>query len=236
MYGGRARIGCIIPSTNTVVESEFNALKPDGVSVHADRIHMVAVTSEELNKLIQNAPMSANRLASAEVDIIVFACTSGSFFRGSKRESDLVVEMEKASKTKCITTSRAVATALEMLGAKKIAVVTPYTDEINERERNFLEEKGFKVAKIQGMQKIKNTEIGRLKPEDAYDFAMKMQISNVDAVFISCTDFRTIEIIEKLENQLRIPVISSNQASFWLALRSCRINEKIANYGKLLLK
>jgi len=234
MYGTRARIGCIIPSTNTVVESEFNRLKPSGVSIHADRVEFLESTVQDLQHAAGEVPAVAQRIATAQVDAIVFACTSASFLFGTRWEQKLVNEMQAASGIRCITTSGAVIAALETLGAKRVSVATPYTDVINEREKVFLEERGLRVQKLRGLQKTVNTEIGRLAPKQAFDLALQVADRDMDALFISCTDFRTIEIIEKLERQLGVPVVTSNQGSFWHAMRCAGIDDRITGYGKLL--
>ncbi|MEM3831723.1 MAG: aspartate/glutamate racemase family protein [Sulfolobales archaeon] len=133
-----------------------------------------------------------------------------------------------------ITTAQAVIEALKTLGAREIVVATPYIEEINERERRFLEDQGFRVLRIKGLGIRKNTEIGRLPPWTAYRLALEaIRDLRADALFISCTNFRTIEIIEALESRLGIPVISSNTASMWLALRSIGVKDRIP-YGRLL--
>jgi len=233
MIGPRARLGCIIPSTNTVVESEFNRMKPDGVSVHAARAFMLQVTLEELRKLADNAEQAARDLATAQVKTIVFACTSGSFFGGPSWERDLVTRLERVSSTRVITTSGAVTEALKTLGCRKITLVTPYTDAINQREQDFLVQKGFDVLGVRGLQRVVNTEIGRLTPQDAYRLAKETFVPGSDALFISCTDFRTIEVIDQFEFELDVPVVSSNQASFWHALRTSGITDAVKGYGQL---
>ncbi|MEM4833316.1 MAG: maleate cis-trans isomerase, partial [Sulfolobales archaeon] len=113
---------------------------------------------------------------------------------------------------------------------------TPYIEEINAREKAFLESVGFTVVRIRGLGVVKNTEIGRQPAWVAYRLAKEVvreAKSAVDGVFISCTNFRTLEVVGVLEEELGLPVVSSNTASMWLALRTAGIRDKL-NYGRLL--
>lgn len=119
MYGWRARIGAIVPSTNTAVESEFNTMKPEGVSIHASRMVSLENSVEILFNLAKDTERASYELGTTMCNTIVYACTSGSFVGGPKWEQELVERMEKASGTKAITTSGAVVRALKQLGVKK---------------------------------------------------------------------------------------------------------------------
>ena len=120
------------------------------------------------------------------------------------------------------------------LSGEKVAVATPYIDEVNEKEREFLEANGFQVVNIKGLQIEENLEIGRQPPEVAYRLAKDVDRPEAEAVFISCTNFRTIEVIAALEADLGKPVLSSNTATLWASLKSLRIREKLLGLGSLL--
>lgn len=236
MYGWRARLGLIIPSSNTTMEPEFYRMAPEGVSIHAQRIRLVKVTAESLKKMASESVEAATLLSTAEVDLVVYGCTTGSLLEGSKWEEELRTSIERVADVKTITTAQAVVEALRSLGARRVAVATPYIDELNSREKAFLEEHGFEVAAIRGIGIVRNTDIGRQPPWVAYRLALKVARDagyRFDALFISCTNLRTIEIVEPLESVLSIPVISSNTASMWAALRTLGIRDKLP-YGKLL--
>jgi maleate isomerase len=208
-------------------------MKPEGVSIHAHRIKSLEVTPESLKNMKLSIERIAEELVSSLVNVLLYACTSGSFIGGKEWEQDIIKKMEKSSGIPAITTSGAVIKALRTLKVKKIVMATPYTDLINSKEKAFLESCGLRVLNMNGLQKVINTEIGALQPQEAYNLAKQVFIPEAEAVFISCTDFRTIEIIEKLETELHIPVISSNQASFWQALRCCGINDQLKKMGTL---
>jgi maleate isomerase len=192
------------------------------------------VTEEELIKMSALAVESARLLRDAQVDLILYGCTSGSFIGGIDFEKEIEEKIEREVNTPVITTSSAVIEALRILDAQQIIVITPYTNDINQREREFLESNEFEVLDIRGIGIVENTKIGKLEPYEAYRMAKAMFMEEADAVFISCTNFRTFEIIEPLEQDLGIPVVTSNQASLWLALRELDVMEKIPWLGKLL--
>ncbi len=178
---------------------------------------------------------SAKLLRDADVELILYGCTSGSFIGGKDYEKELEAKIEDEVKVPVISTSTAVIEALKILDAQSILVITPYTDEINQREKEFLEANEFEVLDIRGGLGIggDNLKIGRLEPYEAYLLAKASFIDEADAIFISCTNWRTFEIIEALEEDLGVPVVTSNQASLWLALREMDIMEKIPELGRL---
>jgi len=236
VYGWRARIGLIVPSSNTTMEPEFWRMAPEGVSVHTSRVRLSEVTPEALRLMASEAVRAAEELATADVNVIVYGCTSGSLLEGVEWEERLRREIRERAGVEAITTAQAVVEALRALGIRRVAVATPYIDEINSRERSFLERSGFTVVRIRGLGIVRNTDIGRQPPWVAYRLAKEVAREagrSADGVFISCTNFRTIEVIELLESELQLPVVSSNTASMWLALRTLGIRDRLS-YGRLL--
>lgn len=236
MYGWRGRIGLIVPSSNTTMEMELHSALPEGVSLHTARMPLKDITEEELLKMSSLAVESAKLLKDANVDLILYGCTSGSFIGGANFEAELEEKIEREVNVPVVTTSTAVIEALKILDAQQIIVVTPYTEEINQREKEFLEANEFEVLDIRGLDIINNLQVGKLEPYEVYRMAKAMFMDEADAIFISCTNLRTFEIIELLEGDLGVPVVTSNQASLWLALRELDVREKIPWLGKLFVE
>lgn len=236
MYGWRGRIGLIVPSSNTTMEMELHSALPEGVSLHTARMPLKDITEEELLKMGSFAVESAKLLKDADIDIILYGCTSGSFIGGVNFEAELEERIEREVNVSVITTSTAVIEALKILDAQQIIVTTPYTEEINQREKEFLEANEFEVLDIRGLGIINNLRVGKLEPYEVYRMAKAMFMDEADAIFISCTNLRTFEIIEALEKDLGVPVVTSNQASLWLALRELDVREKIPWLGKLFVE
>ena len=236
MYGSCGRIGLLVPSVNTVVEPETNRMAPEGINVYATRMRNARCEVEDTKSMVAHADRGADELASAHVDVIAFACTAGSFIEGPAWERNLKKDLGRAAGgIPVVTTSGAVVSALEQFRVKKLVVATPYPDEVNERERTFLEACGFEVLKIQGMSIWDAFSIGKVDPEETYQFATQVFKSDAEGLFISCTNFRTIEVIERLEETLDVPVVSSNQATFWASLRAMGWEKPMEGYGKLLM-
>jgi len=123
---------------------------------------------------------------------------------------------------------------LRALDATKIAVATPYLDEINRLEAIYLEENGFDVVEIKGLNLEKDSDMVRVTPDFLMEFAASVDCPEADALFISCGALRSIEIIDRLEEKLNKPVICSNQAMAWHCLRQSEIKDHISGYGTLL--
>ncbi|HIP74769.1 MAG TPA: maleate cis-trans isomerase [Thermococcus paralvinellae] len=236
MHGWRGRIGLIVPSSNTTMEMELHSALPEGVSLHTARMPLKDIAEEELLKMSSPAIESARLLKDANVDLILYGCTSGSFIGGANFEAELEEKIEKEVNVPVITTGTAVVEALKILDAQQIIVVTPYTEDINQREKEYLEANEFEVLDIRGLGLVDNLQVGRLEPYEAYRMAKAMFMEEADAIFISCTNLRTFEIIDVLEDDLGVPVVTSNQASLWLALREMDVREKIPSLGRLFVE
>jgi len=230
-YGCRRRIGLLVPSSNTTMEAEFYEMRPAGVSIHTARMGLQEVTPEKLVEMAEDTGRAAALLATAEVDIIVYGCTTGSLVGGVEWEEGLVQRIEEETGVPAVSTSRAVVHALRALDVKRVAVATPYTDVLNRLERAFLESHGFEVTAMRGLGLVRNLEIGRTD-EATVEGLVKTVAGGADAVFISCTNLPAIRLIEPLEADLRRPVVTSNQASLWAALRGCGF--QIEGFGVLL--
>ena len=240
MYGHRARIGLIVPSSNTVCEQEVAALCPEGVAAYAARV-LFEPTMDGLRAMKNHVERTSLELSSEGIcQIIAFCCTVGSMLGGYEGEKEILHLIEKTSGIPAITTTTAVSAAFDVLNVKRVAVATPYTSEINRSEKENLELRGIHVTEIEGTHEslvpheLKNDMIGRLLPQTAYEMGLKVNGKDNQAIFISCTNFRAIEIIERLERETGKPVISSNQATLWHALRKLGIKDSIKGFGRLL--
>lgn len=235
-YGWRAKIGLIVPSTNTVNEPEFNLMAPRGVSIHGARIMLLGkATTESYIKMADETERAAAELATAEVDVIAWGCTSGSFV---VPRHEIEAKIERAANIPAVTTSSAVLAALKAIGARRVALGTPYVDFVNREEIAYLEDAGFTVVSMYGMQLGETQEerrgIGRVPPESLSRFVRHIDRPEADAVFLSCTNLATVPMIAELEAEIGKPVVTSNQATFWRSLRMTGLTEKLEGFGTLL--
>ena len=236
MYGRRGRIGLMVPTGNSVMEPEFHRMAPEGISVHANRVYLKNVTPKALEGMEAHAAASARGLASIRIGVLAFGCTSGSFVGGKGYDEKLIRIMEDATGISATTTTTAVLRALRLFGVRRIALATPYTEEVTALEARFLADNGFEVTRAQGGGIVETADIQVCEPEVAYARAHEVNDDRAEAVFISCTGFRTIEVIEKLEAELGKPVISSNQASLADCLRMLGVAEVRPGFGSLFDK
>ena len=225
------RIGLLLPSSNTTMEPEFYKMAPDGISIHTARMMLHGVTPENLKAMAAYAVNAARLLSTAAVDVMVYGCTSGSLIKGVTWESNLVKELQKATGIHAITTVRAVVEALNAVRATNVTVVTPYIDELNILEKTYLEAHGFRVATIKGLGLTDNQMIGKVTSDEIrrlIDLA-----PGTNCIFISCTNLPVTSMIQDLEVQYNVPVVTSNQASMWSAIRSMN-QGPVEGYGTLL--
>lgn len=234
MYGWRGRIGLLVPSVNTVAEPEMNRIAPEGIVAFAARMRNTKADFDDTLGLIKHVERATDELMSAHVDVVAFTCTAGSFIQGGKGEDELKKLIEKTAHVPSVTTSGAVVRALKTLKTRKLVIATPYPEEINRLEKAFFEENGFEVLAIKGLGITDAFLIGCEMPENTYRFVKSMDDPSADAIFISCTNYRTFDIIERLEDGCKKPVVTSNQATFWAALRTIGCLESIPGFGKLL--
>lgn len=233
MYGWRGRIGLMVPTGNSVMEPEFQRMAPDGVTTHANRVELKDVTPASLLAMEGDTVRSARQIAQTRVGVIAFGCTSGSFVGGAGYDDRLIRMIENETGVQATTTTTAVVRALRLIGATKIALATPYTDEVTKLEVDYLQANGFEVTAWQGGGITEVADLQECSPEISYRRARAVDDDRAEAVFISCTGFRTIENIAKLEADLGKPVISSNQATFADCLRLLKVGEAPSGFGSL---
>ena len=239
MYGRRGRIGLITLASDSSVLPEYAGVMPDGVAVYAAPIVLPRgeVNAAALAEMLEGDQLerAAELLIWTDVDLIVFACTTGSLVHGIGWDREVTARIAGASGRAATTTTTAVLGALRALGATSLAVATPYIEELNAIERQFLEESGFGVASIAGLGCATDAEIGQLEPEDAVSLVERVNTPEADAVFISCTNFHCLPAIASLERRLGKPVVTSNLAGAWAALRQIGVDDPIPGCGELLL-
>ena len=230
------RIGLLIPPPNVVMEVEFNRWTPPCVDVHATRMFRSSsdVTVESLLEMARHANDAARLLAMTLPDVIMFGCTSGSLIMGLGWDEEVLRGIEKTTGIRTLTTSTAVVAALKAARVRRVAIATPYINEVNLREEAFLKAHGFEVVGIRGLEIVKSEEIGRVPASRVYDFALGSDHPSADALFISCTNFRTMEIVDRLEKELGKTVITSNQASLWMCLKAIGWDQSLPAGGWLL--
>jgi maleate isomerase len=226
MNGWRAQIGLIVPSSNTTAEPELSAASPAGVSVHAARMPLEDVTADDLDAMADRAIECAELLSHAGVDIVAYGCTTGSLLHGHGFDAELEAEIEATADCPTVATALSVERALDALGCQRIALATPYVNDLTRREVEYLEENGREVVAVDGREIKANTDIGSLTSEDAYRQVKTLlaDADEPDGIFISCTNYPSLSVVNTLESDLGLPVVTSNAATVWDVLRRANID------------
>lgn len=229
----RASLGFILMSTDPAAEADFNDMAPEGVAVHITRLKTEDYTTNEtLARHIDYMADAAARLQpEAKPDVISYNCTSGSIVIGEDR---VMAEIQKGApwaRPMCLVTG--VVDALTELGAKKLVVGTPYLDEVNTAEAEYLIQKGFDVLDIQGLNLANGIDMGRVTPAYWKEFALSIDHPDADVIFLSCSGIRALEVAEEIEQAAGKPVITSNQAQFWSCLRRAGIRDQLQGFGQI---
>ncbi|MDA8187637.1 MAG: hypothetical protein M0T85_05815 [Dehalococcoidales bacterium] len=223
----------LLPSAG-LLEPEVLKLLPTGVTLHTTRLRMRMATYEELARLADAVEEAASLLADAHVDIITFNCTLGSLIKGPGYDVEIIERIKSATGIQATTTTTAVAQALPTLGIRKLVLVSPYLDKMNAIEIAFLEAQGFTVLESRGLQLDDPYQQVSIEPQQWYRAVKEMQTPAADGYFISCSGIRVVDVIEHLEADLAKPVLTSNQALVWHALKTVGVRESIQGFGRLL--
>jgi len=218
------------------MEDEFRRMASGLATVHTSRIRLEKITVDELEEMEEQMLEAAIHLADAEVNVIGYGCTSGSLLRGKDHGREIERNITDKTGIPSVATAKAVVEALSELQVRKLCVATPYIEEITELEKSFLEQNEIDVLTIKGLGIVQNKEVGSKDPSIAYELAKEVYGPEAQGIFISCTNFRTIEMIDKLEKELGVSVISSNTATLWAMIRKAGAKRKPKGYGRLLLQ
>ena len=231
-YGWRMRLGMLLPSSNPVGEPEVAAMLPPGISLHTTRLKLAGSTAEELLAMTAKVEEGAALLADAGVDLIGFNCTAVSTFDEAMAEN-IRVRISAASAVPAISTADGILAGFKAFGAQRVVLLSPYIDAVNEREVAFLARHDIEVLGHSGLGLLEGQGMASIEPGEWYRRALAMRDSRADVYFISCTAIRVLPIIDLLERDLGKPVLTSNQALVWHALRTSGFRDAPPGLGTL---
>lgn len=210
-----ARVGLIVPSSNTVAEVDFYRRLPADSTLHTARMHLRETTPDgESAMLDDHLPTAIVDLATAKPDVMVFGCTSAGALRGNAYEAELIERIAAETGAQTFSVAASVRRAIASRGARRVGVVTPYVDALNDKIRESLEADGLEVAAIHGLSITENFAIAAVEPERIAAFAAEcFDGADIDLLFASCTNFRALDARERIEQALGLPVVTSNHAA-----------------------
>ena len=236
-YGWRAKLGLIYIASAYAMEVEFQKMAPPGVTTHTTRVslgdHPEQFSIGDLTNLRTDALQATKLLAQAPLQAIAFGCTSGSFVQGRSEDLTFIEEMERIAQIPCTTTANAIVHACKVLDVEKIAMASPYSLEVNELAHAYFREAGIEIDHMTGLGLMNDYAISALTLRDMYKMATQAYTEDAQALFLSCTGLATMPLIEKLEEDLGIPVVTSNQATLWHTLRLAKVKNRNTSFGTL---
>ena len=228
------RIGLIALSTDFTIEQDYrNICHQLPVDIFVNRIPFENPLNHEnyLKMAHHIGDVSAQILPSEDIDIVAYGCTSGTIAIGAERIKQEVNNSKPNAKV--TTPITAAIKAFNYLGIKKIAVLTPYPKDVNETVFNYLNENNLTIDSFSSFNLEYDSEIAQVSHESLQKQIAKIDLSNVDGLFVSCTALKIVDVLDKIEKLQNTTIISSNQAIIWDCLRSVGIDAKIKGYGKL---
>ena len=234
-----SRIGVLVPFTNTNLEPDMMMLVPLGVSLHFTRIG--GYDEDEIPDENQMAGLGASSLdeplhllQGARPEVILYGCTSATLAHGPSFDRDLAAQIKSQSGALTVTAAGALVAALKVLRVSRIGFASPYVPSLNDRAIAFLADEGFEtVSRADHAEPLDNEGQGALMPDAVYDLGLRADSPDADAIVLSCTDMRSVEVIDRLERTLGKPVVTSNQAMMFQSLQLLGATDPPSGFGKL---
>ena len=233
IIGANGRIGLVALGTDVNSESDLRRMAPDGVEIFTNRVHnRNPTTVENLKAMAPDIARAAGGiLPGNDIDVLIYACTSGTAVIG---ESE-VIKLLRAGRgdLACTTPVTAAMAALNSFSARRISILTPYIEPVNRELVGFFHGRGIEVLNIYGFGIENDDQMTDVSHDSIFDAAVQACHPDADLLFISCTALRAAQVIHKIEAKINKPVISSNQALIWHALKLLQRPFQVAGFGRL---
>lgn len=206
--------GLLIPSSNLMLETDFHLQSPYAWSFHSARMYLEDISVFALARMIDEFAMTAARdLASIQPDVVVFGSTSATALRGNEYEDQLIRKIEDVVHAPVISAMKAARQALKSLHVSRIAVLTPYVNELNQQIRASLEHDELKVIRIEGFNLTRCSDMARMPVDQLINLARLMvEGSQPDALFICSTNLPVMTHLKEIQDVVPCPVVANNQA------------------------
>ena len=228
------RVGLITLASDFRIEKDFNnVIYGKDIDLYCNRIKCYnPLTNETLKKMADEIPkVTEDILPDQQLDCVAYGCTSGTIAAGYQS----IFEKVNSAKpnTKVTTPITSAINALKSLKIKKLTIFTPYTDEINQSVINYFEKEKIELSELSYFDLASDLDIGRIDPDYLFDVLTKIDLSNSDALFVSCTSLPVLSIIKELEKKINKVVLSSNQTLIWDTLKQIDFKNEVVGYGEL---
>jgi len=229
----RARLGFIIPSSNRNSEPDIQHFAPDGVVPHFMRLRMTGPHSVALDDLMPRIADAASILADTKCDVITLHCTGTSMSGGFGAERKVMKTITDATGRPGLATATCLMAALATLNARKLVFISESPEEGHGKKRRFLQDAGYDIVGDRPASLAGSDEACITPPAFWADMARETMVPEADAIFISCANILATHVIEELEAELGVPVVTSNQVVLWHALRTAGYADPVPGLGRL---
>jgi len=242
------RVGMLVPSSNTTMETEVPALlrarereRPeDTFTIHSARLRMEEVTPEALRAMNAQTERATTELADMRPSVVATACLVAIMAQGPKHhllveaEIESILERERAA-APAVSSAGALVDALHALGARKIAIVTPYLEELTRLVVAYIEDAGIEVHDALSLEVSDNRTVAALDPEDLKSHSKRLDLRDCDALVLSaCVQMPSLPVIEHVERSSELPTLSAATATTWAILRALDLEPAVPGAGALL--
>lgn len=241
VLGWRLKLATLIPSTNTVVEPEYSAMAPDGVTVHAGRIEITNPDTgsdsafEHLLEQVSDAlPAAIARVMTCQPSHLALGMTAVAFVGGRQGEDELAARIEDTAGASVTSGPDAVASALDLYGVGRVAIVSPYQPVAEAQVRRYFSDIGRDVVSMRSLRSPTATSIAQTPEDETRRVVAAAGETGAEAVVQLGTNLPMVRLLDELETRLDKPVIAINAATLWKALRVNGVNDAIAGFGSLL--
>lgn len=229
----RRAVGVVLPSNNTVLDAELAVMLPSWLTRSVSRIEATGADAEALLSMSAAACRAADELVASGVGLILYGCLSTSLARGISWDQEFSAAIEARTGRPCVTAADATVRAIRRVGASRIGLVTPYPEDIDRLLPPFLADRGIEVAAHASLRISDIDEVGRREPSEVSELGRSLD-GAFDALVVLATDLRTVAVIEELERDLGIPVVTTNQALARSVLDTLAGGAAVFGYGSLL--
>lgn len=237
----RVKMGVIVPSTNTVVETDYNVIGPPGVSFHTGRawIPEIELDSDEkfkelLDAIDRGIETGIRDVLTCRPDYMIMGMSGETFWGGAAGNEEFEARMRKLANGPVSTGATAVRKALEALGARRIGVLTPYMPIGDEQVQQYFGDHGYEIAKLVGLECTSANEMAEVTEERLREVLIDLADQNVDAIVQCGTNVSMVRLAAEAERWFGIPVIAINTATVWDALRTTGVADQYDGFGVLL--
>ncbi len=234
--GRNGRIGLVALATDLNSESDLRRMAPDGVEIFTNRVHnQNPTTVENLRAMAPDITRAAaGILPGVDIDLLIYACTSGTAVIGESEVMRLLrAGRNDRSELPCTTPVTAALAALAHLDARNISILTPYIKPVNRELVEFFQSRDIRVINIHGFGIADDTDMTGVTHDSIYDAALYACHADADLLFISCTALRSAQVVKKIESKIKKPVVTSNQAMMWHALKLLNRPFRVSGFGRL---